>query len=264
VKVAPHALGDEGLLAGKPQDLAADLNGLVLDSTTDWIVCTGGGYNANALLPFIDYEAFGNNPKALVGFSNIDLLLDALSSKSDKITFHGPAVIPEFGRESGPNPFTESALEKALAHEDGRFELEPEETWRWVRPGRASGTLFGGNLWSIEQLLGTPFCPEWTGSILLLEDAFMETHQIAASLTHLQQTGALRQIAGLIAGIPKSIGESKYVPAPQFEELILSVMEGISVPVLMGVPVGHTEKKATVPIGARCHMDSNTNRIAFD
>ena len=62
---------------------------------------TIGGTNSNAILPYIDYEAFKKDPKIVIGYSDATAVLLALYAKTGIPTFYGPALVPSFG-EFGP------------------------------------------------------------------------------------------------------------------------------------------------------------------
>lgn len=58
---------------------------------------TIGGMNSNSLLPYIDYDAFLNNPKIMIGYSDATALLLGIYVKTGIPTFYGPALVPSFG-----------------------------------------------------------------------------------------------------------------------------------------------------------------------
>lgn len=262
-QIAPHARLDHGFLADGPARLAEDLNALVADPSIDWIICTGGGYNANAVLPHVDFAGATVNPKPIVGLSNMTVILNALASRSNVVTYHGPAVVWDLGREGGVDPFTLDALTRALAAGSDGYALESEDSWTWLRGGTADGRLVGGNMWSLQQLIGTQHSPQWGGAILFLEDCFCELHQVQAMVDHFVQAGVMSDIAGLVIGIPEGCAESELEPAPDFNDILASAVQRLGVPVVAGVSLGHTVRKATLPIGSVCHIDSNANRISF-
>ena len=44
---------------------------------------TIGGLNSNSLLPYIDYDAFQNNPKIMIGYSDATALLLGIYAKQN-------------------------------------------------------------------------------------------------------------------------------------------------------------------------------------
>ena len=83
--------------SGTPQERAEELNMLLRDPEVKLIMSTIGGTNSNSMLPYIDYEAFRENPKIVVGYSDATAVLLALYAKTAIPVFYGPALIPSFG-----------------------------------------------------------------------------------------------------------------------------------------------------------------------
>jgi muramoyltetrapeptide carboxypeptidase len=84
---SPLQLGDE------TEQLRADLfNKAVKDPDVDAIFAIWGGYGAMHILDKIDYEAFRENKKIFVGYSDITAISSAIFEKSGVVTFHGPMM----------------------------------------------------------------------------------------------------------------------------------------------------------------------------
>ena len=263
VKLATHYFGNAGFLAGSPVDVAADINTMLCDSTINLVVSAGGGYNANAVLPFLDYEKIADAGKPIIGLSNPTVILNAITAKTGLVTYHGPVLIHNFGSETGIDEFTEQHFLNVLSN-DNDIVVDAEHCWEWLRNGVVEGRLFGGNLWSLEHLIGTPWEPDWTGAILFVEDCFCELHQVYASLEHLKGAGVLGKINGMIVGIPLEVSESELPYKGSFNDVVMTVTNGFSFPILANVHLGHTDRKITMPIGARVRLDSGANTIIFE
>ncbi|MDZ7680316.1 MAG: LD-carboxypeptidase [Fodinibius sp.] len=87
VKVAEHARKRYGYLAGEDKLRAKDLNTMFADDSVDAILPFRGGWGCNRILPLLDYETIRQNPKILVGFSDITSLLNAIYAKTGLVTF---------------------------------------------------------------------------------------------------------------------------------------------------------------------------------
>lgn len=257
-KVGSVALGNKGFLAASPDDLVSDLNEFLRDPEVSLIMAAGGGANCNRLLRFLDFDLFAKARKGLIGLSNPTVLLNALTMRTGIVSFHGPAVVWNLGGEEPLDEYSERHMWKTL-RQQGPMTVESEDSWAWLRPGTCEGVLFGGNLWSLQQLIGTPWEPDWTGAILFIEDCFTQLHQIDAMLTHFDDAGALARIAGLVVGVFESCSEEDYPPAPSTEEIVMEIVQRYDFPVLSGVHLGHTSRKITVPIGATAQLDSTSN-----
>lgn len=262
VKWAEHAMNIKGFLADDPEKLAEDLHRALCDPEVDFVLTTGGGANANEILPHLDPELLRQHPKPIIGMSNTTLLLNYMSSRSGVASFHGPVLVWNLGSEAGPDPYTEAHMSQALRGASP-LRVESESSWHWLRSGVGEGRIWGGNLWSFDQLLGTPYAPDLRGAVLFVEDCFAELHNIAACLTHLAQCGALKGLAGLVVGVPLECVETEMKDDRDFDAIVLHACRGTMFPILSGVQLGHTDTKITVPVGSHARLVSSSNVFEF-
>jgi muramoyltetrapeptide carboxypeptidase len=254
VRIAPHAMQQDGYMAAAPSVVAKELTELLTDPECDAVICAGGGITSNSILPYLDFEQLGRRPKILAGASNPTTLLNAVSHYSRFLTFHGPSIIWDYGDPEQPPASVSNFLSIV---QDGGTSLAP--LTQWLRPGEAEGRLVGGNLSSLVHLVGTRFEPVWEGAVLFWEEVGEDAAHIAARLTQLQQADVLGQLRGMIVG--------ELVDCPDTEgvgvlDVVKSLCAGYSFPIAAGLPFGHTSLKFTLPIGARVRMSSAENAIS--
>ena len=108
VKFGKHVLSKHGYLAGKDEKRVADIHDMFEDSSIKAIMAMRGGWGSNRLLNMIDFDLIENNPKIIIGFSDITSLLIAIYAKTGLITFNGPVATSKWGR------FTSSWFKKIL------------------------------------------------------------------------------------------------------------------------------------------------------
>jgi len=90
-----------GYMAGTDEERVVDLNSALADPSIDAVWCIRGGYGSLRLLDRVDYAAMARRPKALIGFSDITAVLNAVTHLTGVVTFHGPvarASMPAFNR----------------------------------------------------------------------------------------------------------------------------------------------------------------------
>jgi len=259
VKVAPNALARFGFMAGTPKQRADDLNLMLRDPEVRMIIASRGGAGAAHLLPLIDYAALEAAPKFLVGLSDPSILLNAITARTGVATYHGPNGV-KFGVIGPLTRFSEDNFWTIVGE---RLELPYAypvvDAMHVIREGSvAEGPLFGGHLKTNQVLLGTPWAPEWRGAILLIEEMEVGLARMDAMLAHLRLAGVLDSIAGLIVGQYVSCDA---VEAETLEEIVLRNCAGTSFPIVMNVPIGHTDDKITVPIGCRVRVDSRRGTL---
>ncbi|HEY3011425.1 MAG TPA: LD-carboxypeptidase [Gemmatimonadales bacterium] len=255
-----------GYLAGADDERLADLNGALQDSAIDAVWCIRGGYGSLRLLERVDYDAIARRPKALIGFSDITALLNAVTRLAGVVTFHGPVA-----RASMP-AFSRVHFERVLAciEAPGRLGRIPqpadvlvpqENRIVTLRGGIAEGPLAGGNLTLLHCLIGTPYFPDLDGTILFLEDVGEELYRVDRMLAHLKMIGALRHLAGVLIGRFTDLERAVPDGALGFDEVLSTYFAPLDVPVAYGFPLGHIECQWTLPLGVRARLDADAGDV---
>ncbi len=117
-----------------------------------------------------------------------------------------------------------------------------------LRAGTAHGRLIPACLRVLTGLVGTPAMPDLSGSILAIEDIDERAYQVDRDLHQLHATGALDNVAGLIAGLfPVSASPSP--DGPSTAAIIRAWAERLRIPALFGLPFGHHADPLTLPVG---------------
>ena len=242
----------QGFLAGSDQHRAQMLNSMFADPSIDAIWCARGGYGSLRILPLIDYDIIKSNPKVFIGCSDISAILNTFFSKCGLVTFHGP-MIESLGLA---NKQTIQALNDIFLT-DQRLTLKSENKFV-ISSGTASGVVAGGNLTTLCHLTGTPFAPNFSKKILLIEDVGEAPYRIDRMLTQMMLAGSFKQIAGIILGSFKNCGESD-----QIYRIVDDAFSDFHIPILAGFNIGHGEPNLTVPIGIQARLDTEKGSLSY-
>lgn len=242
-----HAL--HGYLAGTDDERLADLNSAIQDQSIDAIWCVRGGYGAMRLLPHIDYASLRENPRPVIGFSDITALHAAIYRECGIVSFHGPTA------RGTLSDFSRGSLLSAVAdHEDS---CGIASKGRVLRAGKARGRLAGGNLALITALMGTPWSVDFDGAILVIEDIDEAVYRVDRMLTQLLLAGALQRCAGLIIGDFKPPANEKEADNRNLDDVFAESAEKAGIPCFAGAPFGHIADQWTIPLGAMAEMDTS-------
>ncbi len=245
-------LRHDDYLAGTDQERLAELHELWRDPEVQAILAVRGGYGCLRLLPDLDFALIRQQPKILIGFSDLTVLLSAIRQKTGLITFHGPMLttLARSDRDS------QEAFFDLLT---GRTRPEiKSKGLEILRGGQAQGNLLPGNLTSLVHLLGTPWEPQWRDAILVLEDIGEAPYRIDRLLTHLWAAGRLEQIAGLILGDFDQCGEKEII-----WQRALDLLAHHPIPIWANFPCGHGSRNRILPLGAEVQLDSAAGRLVF-
>ena len=245
LKIRPgsHLFNHLNYLAGPDHDRVSDLHQMFSDPEIKAIFCARGGYGSARLLNKIDFDLIRENPKIIVGFSDLTALLIALYKKTGLVTIHGPTLSDLPKNKNWPN-----LSEIITTYHRPRVLFKQGKI---INRGKVRGILLGGNLSTICSLLDTPFLPSFEGVILFLEEKGESPYRLDRMLTQLLLSGRLDRLSALIIGQIVDCGE---------KEIINSVLQerlgSLSIPVVTGLPVGHENENISLPLGLPAGLDT--------
>ncbi len=262
VKFGEHIRKMHGYLAGTDEERADDFNNMVRDKDVKAIFTIRGGYGTPRILQMIDYRLLKQNPKIIVGYSDITALQLAIFCKIGLVTFSGPMTGVEMWK--GMDLYTEEHFWQLLTSTKkiGVLKNPNDEPLKILKQGKAHGRLLGGNLSMIACLMGTPFLAKLRRSILFIEDVEEAPHRIDRMLAQLLNAGVLNKLAGLVFGKFTNCNPSDpSEPHLTIEQMQAEYANKIKCPVVGNFQYGHIPCMLTVPIGLQAMLDSNYNRI---
>lgn len=280
----------EGALTGKYdyyrsgtiKERADELNQLIRSPEVKCIMSTIGGMNSNSILPYIDYEAFKENPKIIIGYSDVTAILLGIYAKTGISTFYGPALVASFGEfpsfvdytyeyfkdmliEDKPLPYefpmpeywTDEYINWA---EQGREKEKRKNKWITVYEGVARGRLIGGNLDTMQGIWGSPYMPEIKeGDILFIEDSLKDAATIERSFSLLKLNGVFDKVSGIILGKHELFDDMKTGRKPY--EILLEVLGERQLPFIADFDCCHTHPMLTLPIGVEVELDATNKKV---
>lgn len=272
VVVAPHARArhpDRDYLAGTDDQRAADLNALLADPAVDLVLCARGGYGAGRIVDRIDVDAVRRDPKPLVGYSDITALNLALLARAGVVSFSGIMATAGdgFGEET-LHPFSEASFFEAVCGGPPMILAQPDDApLRVLRPpadggSRVRGPLVPVCLTLLESLASTPFVPDLTGAILVVEDVHEDLYAVDRALNQLRLSGVLDALSALLLGSFTGTDAQNAALRAGVPRLALE-MTPAHVPVAAGVAYGHIPRRLTLPVGADAVVDLSAGTFAF-
>jgi muramoyltetrapeptide carboxypeptidase len=209
-------------------------------------MATRGGYGMTRLLPHLDWKAIGDSGKRFIGQSDFTAFNLALLAQTGMVSYAGPTACFDFGAKK-PEILTTEIFGESMR---GELEILSFET-QDADAIDCRGVLWGGNLAMLTALIGTPYMPKIKGGILFVEDVGEHPYRIERMLNQLAQAGILGKQKALLLG---GFTEYKLVEHDQGYDLkavIAYIRKTVGIPVITGLPYGHTALKATLPIGAK-------------
>ncbi len=250
VSIPEGLLERRGFTAGTLDRRRGELERLLADETVAAIWCARGGAGAGRLLWRLDEDLVRAHPKVLVGYSDITYL-HLYFARLGLTSLHGPMVAHELAAST----YDRASLRHALTGE-GRPYVAGEDDLVPLRGGDGEGVLRGGCLSILAAAAGTPWAlaPEGEDTILFLEDVDERPYRIDRMLLQLRESGAFAGVKGVVFGDMKGCAPRLDEPYG-LEDVLLEALDGLEVPVALGLSSGHTSSPAvTLPLGVKARL----------
>lgn len=258
-RIMPQASAQLGYLAGADDVRAADFNAALHDRSIRGIFALRGGYGTMRILDSIDYDAARRDPKAILGYSDLTALLNAVTQRCGIVTFHGPVTALSEFTENEARWLRDALIEGASL---GEMRATGAQT---LRGGVARGRLAGGNLSLIAALEGTAHAIDTRGALVVVEDVDEAPYRIDRMLTQLRLSGSLQKAAGIIAGgwTNCDVDESHRYAGMRLMDVLRDRLSDLDIPVVTGFPIGHIGEQWTLPLGAQATLDADRQTITI-
>jgi muramoyltetrapeptide carboxypeptidase len=253
-KIGANALVRKPLyFAGTPRERLDDLHAAFADPETSAVMCIRGGYGSNYLLDGLDLELIAAHPKPFFGYSDLTGIQLRLLDELGLPVFHGPMLAADFYLRNGVHL---ESFRAALAGE--AYSVGAAEGLRILKAGPAHshvrGTLYGGCLSILVSLLATPWEPCTEGTLLFLEDTGAKPYQIDRMLWQLRKARKFEGVAGIVFGEMLDCS-SPGATEDLLDQTILSALEGLDVPIAIGLRSGHASREnVTLTFGVEAEL----------
>ncbi|RYF69645.1 MAG: LD-carboxypeptidase [Cytophagaceae bacterium] len=239
-----HLQTSTGAFAGSDEQRLADLQQAINDPSVRAIFAARGGYGSYRLVEKLDFSPLLTNPKWLVGFSDITILLSQLQQLGIA-SLH--AVMPRQFRLDGMEDDIESLRQWLFGAPVAPYGANPNPL---NRLGTAVGTLAGGNLSLLIHSLGTSSDVDWAGKLLFIEDIDETIFSLDRTMIQLRRAGKLANLAGLLVGTFSDMRDNLTSPSGKTaNDIIAEAVANYTYPVAYGMPIGHEGRNLAMPVG---------------
>lgn len=245
--------------SGTDEERIEDFQHMLDDDNVKAILCARGGYGLSRIIDKIDFTRFTENPKWIIGFSDVTILHSHIYRNYNISTLHGP-MANAFNEDGFKNEFVHS-LRYALEGRKIKYQVNQHE---FNRKGEGIGELVGGNLALLAHLVGTDSDLKTKGRILFIEDVGEYLYNIDRMMYQLRRSGKLDKLAGLIVGgftdmkdTEKPFGQTAY-------EIIRAAVAEYDYPVCFDFPVSHGKENYALKIGVGYKLKVGKNKVTLE
>ncbi|WNS41939.1 LD-carboxypeptidase [Paenibacillus sp. MMS20-IR301] len=254
---------------------AAEFNAMMADDSIGLVIPPWGGELLIEIMEQVDFG--GITPKWIVGYSDISVLLLAVTLRTGIATAHGTNFVDLRGPETDP---TTAMWEKVLStasggsvvqHSSQQYQLEwgaepsPHvftltEPTSWKTVGNKNvtmqGRLLGGCIDVIRHLIGTPygdvrhFRQHYIGNepiLWYLENCELQVADLRRSLVQMKLAGWFEHCSGLMFGRSAA---NRPMENYTVEDVYQELAEELQLPVVYDIDCGHLPPQITLINGA--------------
>lgn len=271
----PNALKGSEFIYNNPKARVEDLMWALTNPEVKGIIANMGGDDSYRILPYIDYDVIRNNPKIMMGYSDISTLHN-IFTYAGVTSFYGPNILTPIAQPGELDEYTKNCIEQVLFSSEIIGDVKPCNAWTkinwknvsgeevdWVPNagyrvinghGKVQGRLVGGCCGPLQQIMGTEIFPsayKWKDSIIFMEigipysDTISGLHLVRAFAA----TGMFRQAKGLICTNLSTEAEKQILK-------VICLEEGLQdFPILSNVDFGHRTPMAIIPTGVLAEVD---------
>jgi len=240
--------------SGTDQLRTQDLQQFLDDASIKAVIAGRGGYGTIRIIDELDFTAFNENPKWLVGFSDITILLSHVFAQFNTQSIHGQ--MPYTFEDSTPAAL--ESLKKALFGENDVYTYESEVA---CRAGKVEGILIGGNLTLLLAVEGSASEMDFDNRILFVEDVGEHEYSIDRMMRVLKRKGKLANLKGLVVGAFNEIGEESIYFGQTPEEIIWDLVKEYDYPVAFCFPSGHIADNRAMVLGKTVSLAISNNNV---
>jgi muramoyltetrapeptide carboxypeptidase LdcA involved in peptidoglycan recycling len=268
-------ISDDGTTAGTGRDRAADLMEAFEDPAVNVILAAGAGLGSRDLLEFLDPATIAANPKPFSGFCDNVYLHLYLATNAGISSLYGCDFIKHFGEAGGAFPETTDYFTRALASTDPlvctpvpsrigkpvnwyipEIDILPRQRtveggWTWLRPGTVRGTLIGGEITMIPELVrrfGLSL-----ESTILFWDLSHHGLPVRPLFKDMCESTDVTKLAGMIVGAHPTITPAEWTRT--VADLADEFVPETTYPIMVNADLSHLCPSWTVPYGEEVLLD---------
>lgn len=260
VKTGNTVGGDsENYFSGTDEERLQDFQNMLDDENVKAVFCARGGYGTTRIIDKLKFKKFAEQPKWIIGFSDITVFHSHLYSNYYISSLHAP-MASAFNDGEAINEFVLS-LKNTLEGKKIKYQCPVHE---FNRKGEGIGELVGGNLVLLTHLIGTDSDIKTKGRILFIEDVGEFLYNTDRMMYQLKRSGKLSKLAGLIVG---GITDNKDTERPFGQtayEIIKDAVKEYDYPVCFGFPVSHEKENYALKVGVGYKLKITKNKVVLE
>jgi len=249
VVVGDHLFSKDNHFAGTDQERCEDFQKALDNPNIKAIWSARGGYGTVKILDKLDYTTFLQQPKWVIGYSDITALHNQLHTKGvESIHAIMCVSLPE---DLSKIEKSIDTFKAAIFGESINYTLKGSS---YNRVGDTSGELVGGNLTILHTMLGSNTSIDVSGKILFIEEIGEYKYHIDRMLQSLKRAGYFDYCKGVIVGDMSRMRKNTTLWGSSVEQLVLEALADYNFPIAFNMPAGHEDDNRAMIMGRRISL----------
>ena len=231
----------EHQFAGSEELRISDFQTMLDNPDINAIWCARGGYGSVKIIDEINFNLFLNNPKWIIGLSDITVLHSQIYQLGVQTTH---ATMPINILKNTKNSL--NSLKSTLFGLNNNQKLPFS---KFNKKGIATGILVGGNLSILYSLLGSKSAINTDGKVLFIEDFDEYIYHIDKMIVALKRGGVFKNLKGLVVVGMTQLHDNEVSFGKTIEELILDNLSDYDFPICFDFKAGHIDDNNAFILG---------------
>jgi len=255
IKFGSNLFNVENQFAGDDFQRASDLQEALDDKSIKAIFCVRGGYGTARIIDKINFSMFLENPKWVVGYSDITVLHNHINNLG-VASIH--ASMPINFQENSEKSL--GSLYNSLFNISNIISFQPTNL---NKTGSIKGEIVGGNLSVIYSLLGSDSDIQTNDKILFIEDLDEYLYHIDRMVTNLKRNHKFACIKGLIVGGMTKMHDNQIPFGMDANQIIHEKTKDYNFPICFNFPSGHLKDNRSIIFGKETQLIISTKSVEF-
>lgn len=240
-----NAVGQYNYFSGTIQQRLEDIQAALNDDNVKAIICARGGYGCLDLVDTVNWAGMITHPKWIIGFSDVTVFHQRLN-RLNTASLH--ATMPLNYKENSEKSLTE--MFQLLAGKSTQHQWKSNQ----FKTGETRNIVLGGNLSILHNLIGTNDMPDYSNTILYVEEVGEYLYAIDRMFYAFSKAGILDKISGLLVGAMTSINDTEVKYGATLEEIILKHFSYNKIPVAFNFKAGHINDNRPIILGKEAQL----------